>query len=148
MFSDILLILLLVTFPCFTKVFHSNLLCVNFEFDVSSVLGSSATGAGIKYLFSPALVLLGCSPFVFRSLPFILGSAGVSIISGFIVSKMGRNRPAIWFGSTLFTIGTGLMTMLDYTSSMYVFFLLEEICYDAQRSIAPNRSFSLWSQLE
>ncbi|KAI9574198.1 major facilitator superfamily domain-containing protein [Boletus coccyginus] len=64
------------------------------------VLGSSATGSGIK------------------SLPFILGSSGVSILSGFVVSKMGRYRPAIWFGSTLFTIGAGLMITLDYTSSI------------------------------
>ncbi|KAF8120836.1 MFS general substrate transporter [Boletus edulis] len=64
------------------------------------VLGSSATGAGIK------------------SLSFILGSSGVSIISGFIASKMGRNLPSIWFGSTLFTLGTGLMITLDYTSSI------------------------------
>ncbi|KAF8550474.1 MFS general substrate transporter [Imleria badia] len=64
------------------------------------VLGSSATGAGIK------------------SLSFILGSSSFSIISGFVASKMGRNRPAIWFGSTLFTIGIGLMITLDYNSSI------------------------------
>jgi hypothetical protein len=73
---------------------------VNFGSDVSSVLGSSATGAGIK------------------TLPFVLGSSSVSIISGFLVSKMGRNGPAIWFGSALFTVGTGLMIMLDSTSSI------------------------------
>ncbi|KAF8121994.1 MFS amino acid permease [Boletus edulis] len=64
------------------------------------VLGSSATVAGIK------------------SLPFVLGSSSLSVISGFIVSKMGKNRPAIWLGCTLFTLGTGLMITLDYTSSI------------------------------
>lgn len=33
---------------------------------------------------------------------------------------MGKNLPAIWFGSTLITVGTGLLVLLDYTSSMYV----------------------------
>ncbi|KAG6371837.1 MFS general substrate transporter, partial [Boletus reticuloceps] len=74
--------------------------CVNTGFVISLVLGSSATGAGIK------------------SLPFTLGSSSLSIISGIIASKTGRNRPAIWLGSTLFTLGTGLMITLDYNSSM------------------------------
>ncbi|KAH0826959.1 MFS general substrate transporter [Lanmaoa asiatica] len=64
------------------------------------VLGSSATGAGV------------------RMLPYTFVSSAFTGISGFLVSKMGRNRPGIWFGSTLFTIGTGLMIMLDYTSSI------------------------------
>lgn len=38
---------------------------------------------------------------------------------------MGKNLPAIWFGSTLITVGTGLLIMLDYTSSMCVLFPLE-----------------------
>ena len=118
--------------PVLPRFFFQILLCVNCGFDVSSVLGASATGAGIKYLFFPAHGRLSCSPFVFRSLSFILGSSVVSVIYGFIVSRMGRNNPAIWFGSTLFTIGTGLMITLDYTSSMYVLFLLEELLYDAQ----------------
>ncbi|KAG6370062.1 MFS general substrate transporter [Boletus reticuloceps] len=74
--------------------------CVNTGFVIYLVLGSSATGAGIK------------------SLPFTLGSSSLSIISGIVASKMGRNRPAIWLGSTLFTLGTGLMITLDYNSSM------------------------------
>ncbi|KAF8550441.1 MFS amino acid permease [Imleria badia] len=64
------------------------------------VLGASATGAGVK------------------TLPYTLVSSTLCIISGFIVSKMGKNLPAIWFGSTLLTVGTGLLLMLDYTSSI------------------------------
>ncbi|KAN0076816.1 Major facilitator superfamily domain containing protein [Tylopilus felleus] len=74
------------------------------------VLGATATGAGIKCLLS--LLLKLSIP------PFVLGSSAFSIISGFVGSKMGQNRPSIWFGSTLFTIGTGLMIMLDYSSSI------------------------------
>lgn len=36
---------------------------------------------------------------------------------------MGKNLPSIWFGSTLLTVGTGLLILLDYTSSMCVLFL-------------------------
>ncbi|KAI9574201.1 major facilitator superfamily domain-containing protein [Boletus coccyginus] len=64
------------------------------------VLGSSATGSGIKLL------------------PLLLGISGASIVAGFIVAKMGKYRPTIWFGGTLFTLGTGLMVTLDYTSSI------------------------------
>ncbi|KAG8217942.1 major facilitator superfamily domain-containing protein [Butyriboletus roseoflavus] len=64
------------------------------------VLGSSATSAGVKML------------------PYTLVSSAFAVVSGRIVSKMGINRPAIWFGSALFTTGTGLMIMLDYTSSI------------------------------
>lgn len=59
-----------------------------------------------------------------RTLPYTLVSSMFSVISGFMVSKIGRNLPAIWFGSTLITVGTGLLVILDYNSSMCVFLLL------------------------
>ena len=104
-------------------------------FNVSAVLGASATGAGIKCLLYSYSQTSGLLTFTFRSLSFILGSSSFSIISGFVTSKMGRNRPAIWFGSTLFTIGLGLMITLDYNSSMYVFFFLSR-----HRFMVPNNS--------
>ncbi|KAH0826974.1 major facilitator superfamily domain-containing protein [Lanmaoa asiatica] len=68
--------------------------------DIYPVLGSSATGAGVKIL------------------PYILVSSSFCVISAFVVSKMRRNLPGIWFGSTLVTVGTGLLITLDHTSSI------------------------------
>lgn len=61
--------------------------------------------------------------FVFRTLPYTLVSSTFSVISGFVVSRTGKNLPSIWFGCTLMTVGTGLLIMLDYTSTLYVFLL-------------------------
>ncbi|KAI5122887.1 hypothetical protein M0805_003338 [Coniferiporia weirii] len=63
------------------------------------VLGSSATGAGI------------------RMIPFSLGSSMLSAASGILVSHCGKYRPFIWVGFAVMTIGYGLMTRLDDTSS-------------------------------
>ncbi|OJT06143.1 hypothetical protein TRAPUB_3078 [Trametes pubescens] len=63
------------------------------------VLGSSATNAGV------------------RMLPFSLGGAAFSIISGQITSRTGRWRPIIWVSWAIMTLGWGLMTMLDDTSN-------------------------------
>ncbi|KAJ7510006.1 MFS general substrate transporter [Mycena galericulata] len=59
------------------------------------VLGSSATGAGV------------------RMLPYSLGCALVSAISGQIVTRTKEYRPVIWFAWPVFTLGFGLMIMLD-----------------------------------
>ncbi|KAF8550440.1 MFS general substrate transporter [Imleria badia] len=64
------------------------------------VLGASATDAGIKML------------------PFSLGAASISVVSGLILSKTGRYRPIMWVAYTVMTLGMGLMIMLDYTSSL------------------------------
>lgn len=64
------------------------------------VLGSSATGAGI------------------RMIPFSLGSSLISATSGILVSYIGRYRVIIWSGFALMTLGYGLMTMLDDTSNV------------------------------
>ncbi|KAJ7449942.1 major facilitator superfamily domain-containing protein [Mycena latifolia] len=62
------------------------------------VLGSSATGAGV------------------RMLPFSLGSALVSALSGQIVTRLREYRPVIWFAWPVMTLGFGLMITLDEKS--------------------------------
>ncbi|KAI0831279.1 MFS amino acid permease [Trametes gibbosa] len=63
------------------------------------VLGSSATNAGV------------------RMLPFSLGGALLSVVSGQIVSRTGRWRPVMWVAWAIMVLGWGLMTMLDDTSN-------------------------------
>ncbi|KAG6814513.1 hypothetical protein H0H92_000038 [Tricholoma furcatifolium] len=50
-------------------------------------------------------------------LPFSLGSALTSAVSGIIVSRTGQYRPVLWIAYAVFTIGLGLMTMLSATSA-------------------------------
>jgi len=59
------------------------------------VLGSSATGAGV------------------RMLPFSLGASVTSVISGVLVTRTGAYRPVIWVSSATMVLGWGLMTTLD-----------------------------------
>lgn len=61
------------------------------------------------------------SRYIHRMLTFSLGTALVSIISGLAMSKTGKYRPIIWVAYAVMTLGMGLMIMLDYTSSLYVF---------------------------
>ncbi|KAI6109565.1 MFS general substrate transporter [Pisolithus sp. B1] len=63
------------------------------------VLGASATGSGI------------------RMLPFSLGSALLSILSGIVVTRTGSYRPVMWGAWAVMTVGWGLMIMLDSTSN-------------------------------
>ncbi|KAI0374828.1 MFS amino acid permease [Pilatotrama ljubarskyi] len=63
------------------------------------VLGASATMAGV------------------RMLPFSLGGAVFSAISGWIIFRTGRWRPVMWFAWAVMTFGWGLMIMLDDTSN-------------------------------
>ena len=51
------------------------------------ILGSSATGAGLKQL------------------PLSLGSSAFGILSGLIVAKSGRYRPVLWCGWVVMTLG-------------------------------------------
>ncbi|EJD04044.1 MFS general substrate transporter [Fomitiporia mediterranea MF3/22] len=62
------------------------------------VLGSSATGAGI------------------RMIPYSLGSSAISATSGQFIAHLGY-RPIIWTGYTIMTLGYGLMIMLDDKSN-------------------------------
>ncbi|KAI9064407.1 MFS amino acid permease [Trametes sanguinea] len=63
------------------------------------VLGSSATMAGV------------------RMLPFSLGGALFSIVSGQITSRTGSWRPIMWVSWAIMVLGWGLMTMLDEHSN-------------------------------
>ncbi|KAI0082659.1 MFS general substrate transporter [Panus rudis PR-1116 ss-1] len=63
------------------------------------VLGSSATGAGVKML------------------PFSLGAAGVSALSGQVVTRTGKWRPVMWFAWVIIVLGYGLMIQLDEQSN-------------------------------
>ncbi|KZT11343.1 MFS general substrate transporter [Laetiporus sulphureus 93-53] len=63
------------------------------------VLGASATMSGV------------------RMLPYSLGSAFMSMLSGQIVARTGRWRPVMWVGWCVFTVGYGLMIMLSESSS-------------------------------
>jgi EmrB/QacA subfamily drug resistance transporter len=63
------------------------------------VLGASATESGVLML------------------PFSLGASLLAAVSGIFVSKTGTYRPVIWFGYILFTLGMGLMILLDAGAS-------------------------------
>lgn len=63
------------------------------------VLGASATMAGV------------------RMLPYSLGAAFVSAVSGQVVTKTGRWRPVMWFSWTIIVLGYGLMIQLDDQSN-------------------------------
>ncbi|TCD64545.1 hypothetical protein EIP91_003983 [Steccherinum ochraceum] len=63
------------------------------------VLGSSATGAGVKML------------------PFSLVAAFVSAISGQVITRTKKWRPILWFAWVIIVLGFGLMTQLSDTSN-------------------------------
>jgi hypothetical protein len=63
------------------------------------VLGASATSSGVKML------------------PYSLGGALMSAVSGMFVTRTGSYRPVMWFGWTVMTLGWGLMIMLESTST-------------------------------
>ncbi|KZP12598.1 MFS general substrate transporter [Athelia psychrophila] len=65
-------------------------------------LGASATGAGVNML------------------PYSLGGAATSIVSGLVVTRVKKYRAVLWFAWSVMTIGYGLMTMLDSHSSTVV----------------------------
>ncbi|TEB26640.1 MFS general substrate transporter [Coprinellus micaceus] len=66
------------------------------------VLGASATRAGVEMI------------------PYSLGCSITSAVAGIYVSKSGKYREVLWVGLGTFTIGMGLMTMLDERSSAAV----------------------------
>ncbi|KIJ16713.1 hypothetical protein PAXINDRAFT_27707, partial [Paxillus involutus ATCC 200175] len=71
------------------------------------VLGSSATGAGV------------------RMLPPSVGAPIASIAAGIALSKSGKYRVIMWASYAAMTLGMGLLITLDYTSS------------DAEKEIFP-----------
>ncbi|KAF5327370.1 hypothetical protein D9619_004462 [Psilocybe cf. subviscida] len=62
-------------------------------------LGASATRAGVEML------------------PLSLGAAAMSAVSGVAVTKTGIYRPVIWLAFAVYSVGLGLMSMLDSHSS-------------------------------
>lgn len=64
------------------------------------ILGSSATGAGL------------------RQLPLSAGSALSTGLSGVVISKMGKYRPAMWFGWTSMTIGFVSLYLRDLRTEL------------------------------
>ncbi|KAF4614997.1 hypothetical protein D9613_002702 [Agrocybe pediades] len=66
------------------------------------VLGASATSAGVQML------------------PFSLGCAVLSAVSGVLVSRTGQYRIVMWVAYPIFALGMGLMIMLDDNSSTAV----------------------------
>ncbi|KAG1792985.1 major facilitator superfamily domain-containing protein [Suillus plorans] len=64
------------------------------------VLGASATSSGVKML------------------PYSLSCSLMSSVSGMIVTRTGSYRPVIWCGWISMTLGWGLMTMLDNTTTV------------------------------
>jgi hypothetical protein len=51
-------------------------------------------------------------------LSFTMGGAVSSSVIGLVVTLVGDVRVAMWSGMIAFTLGMGLMTMLDETSPM------------------------------
>ncbi|KAJ3763861.1 MFS general substrate transporter [Lentinula raphanica] len=80
------------------------------------ILGASATGSGV------------------RMLPFSLGSALTSAISGVVVSRTGEYRLVMWISWAIFVVGYGLMTMLDSFSNTS---LMRNVVYRAMKELYP-----------
>ncbi|KAJ2079580.1 hypothetical protein H4R24_003675 [Coemansia sp. RSA 988] len=51
-------------------------------------------------------------------LPYLLSVSVVSVISGFLVTKTGRYREMVIFGTALFTLGCGLIILFDEDINM------------------------------
>jgi len=55
-------------------------------------------------------------------LPFSLGCAVFSAVSGVLVSRTGQYRIVMWIAYPVFALGMGLMIMLDANSSTCVLY--------------------------
>jgi hypothetical protein len=55
-----------------------------------------------------------------RMLPYLLGCAVMSSLSGIVITRIGSYRPVMWFGWIVMTLGWGIMIMLDNTTNAYV----------------------------
>ena len=79
-------------------------------------------------------------------IPFSLGGALMSVISGFAVSRIGRYRPVIWFAWSMMLLGYGLMTMLGDKSNKCAymsFFYLQE--FVSTTLLVLRKSCTPWS---
>ncbi|KAG1730746.1 MFS general substrate transporter [Suillus lakei] len=66
---------------------------------ITKFLGASATSSGV------------------RMLPYSLIAAVMAAVSGVVVTRTRSYRPIMWFGWTVMTLGSGLMIMLDNTTT-------------------------------
>ena len=85
------------------------------------VLGSSATGAGVRSVIHLSNFKKKCLTLPPRMLPFSLSGALMSVVSGQIISRWGRWRPIMWVSWVIMIVGFGIMTTLDDHSNVYVF---------------------------
>lgn len=69
-------------------------------------------------MFFSLITTNSSDPFDVRMLPYSLGSAMISALTGILVSRTGKYRPIIWTGFAIMTIGYGLMTLLTDKSHM------------------------------
>lgn len=83
------------------------------------------------------------SPGVLRMLIFSLASIIISTVSGLILSKTGKYRPIIWVAYLVTTLGMGLMIMLNYQSSLCVFYGHDSFRYAHQIHSAVQEGFPL-----
>ncbi|KAJ2308720.1 hypothetical protein IWW55_000272 [Coemansia sp. RSA 2706] len=89
-----------------------------------SVLGQFFLGVG---MFSPMFFIPIWYTIVKNSsaiaaglhlLPYLLSVSLVSVASGFLVTKTGRYRALVIFGTALFVLGAGLMVLFDENTNM------------------------------
>lgn len=50
--------------------------------------------------------------------PLIVATAATGVLNGVFIHRTGQIRPAMWIGSVMLTLGTGLYLMLDAESSI------------------------------
>ncbi len=76
-----------------------------------------------RFIKSPGFSLLP----LYRMIPYSFGAAIFSALSGVVVSRTGQYRPVMWLAFAFFTIGYGLMVMLDSYSSTCVKFIMHRL---------------------
>ncbi|KAJ2955890.1 hypothetical protein NQZ79_g8191 [Umbelopsis isabellina] len=86
---------------------------------ISSFFSGSAFFTAIYYLpiYFQAVRGDGATAAGLELLPFMLGTVFCNVAGGLIIAKTGVYRIWLWIGTALFTIGSGLITMLDTNSN-------------------------------
>ncbi|KAI3610723.1 membrane transporter [Moniliophthora roreri] len=93
--------------------------CLLLGFSFSETEWRSAQTIALLVVGGCVLISAGMyEAFTTKMLPFSLGSALVSAISGVIVTRFGEYRIVMWIAWGIFTLGYGLMTMLDSYSNI------------------------------
>lgn len=142
---SIALIRILVIFPCFTKVLLSGFVVCKHLIVISPVLGSSATGAGVKYLFSLCSHFLPTHPFIQNAAlhPRVFYLCRCLWTRCF---KDGKKPPR--------DLVRECIVYHRHRPHDHVGLHIKHVCisplnglfYDAQSFKAPNKSCFLWSQ--